>query len=398
MIIKGFFKKLSMGIALSTLLLNVTGTASAHSQKTHKHTWVSHQPFKVKPNTTATYTNGLNPSQVKIAYGINQLNLTGTGETIAIIDAYGSPTINNDLQSFDTRFNLPQANFNVVYPTGKPQNTNASWALETSMDVEWAHALAPDAKIMLVVASSSSLSDLLSAVDYATTHGAQIVSNSWGGTEFSGEDNYDSHFNHSGITYVASSGDNGEGDLWPASSPYVVSAGGTTLNVDSLGDYQSESAWSGSGGGLSLYESRPTYQNAERKIVKNSRGNPDISFDADPNTGVAVYDSTLYQSQQGWFVVGGTSLSAPSWAALFSLADQNRTSTLSSSEILSALYTFGSSSNYNNYFHDIVTGSSGYNASNGYDLVTGLGSPIANQLIPALTASTNNSPKKHGKH
>jgi subtilase family serine protease len=253
------------------------------------------------------------------------------------------------------------------------------------MDVEWAHAIAPDAKILLVVAPSASITDLLAAIDYATSHGAQVVSNSWGGSEFSSESSYNSHFSHPGVTYFASSGDSGAGVSWPASSPYVVSVGGTTLNVDPSGNYLSESAWSGSGGGLSAYVSRPAYQDVVSQLVGASRGNPDIAFDADPNTGVAVYDTTRYQGQSGWYVVGGTSLSAPAWAAIVALADQSRNTPLSSNETLNALYSLGSGSNYQTYFHDILSGdNSGYNAGSGYDLVTGWGSPIANQLVPAL--------------
>ena len=254
------------------------------------------------------------------------------------------------------------------------------------MDVEWAHAIAPQANIMLVVAPSASLTDLLAAIDYATNNGAQVVSNSWGGSEFSSEASYNSHFNYAGVTYLASSGDNGSGVSWPASSPYMVSVGGTTFNVDNSGNYLSENGWSGSGGGLSLYELRPGYQDVVSQLVGSKRGNPDIAFDADPNTGVAVYDTTRYQGQQGWWVVGSTSLSAPAWAAMITLSDQNRSTALSSSDTLNALYNLGSGASYNTYFHDIVSGSNGgYSPQTGYDLVTGWGSPVADQLIPALT-------------
>jgi subtilase family serine protease len=383
---KGFWKKVSVGLSSSTLLLfgAISGGASAHTA--HQPVWEAHPPIHAQPFATSTYQNGLTPSQVRHGYGLDKLSQTGAGQTIAIVDAYGSPSIQSDLQAFDQQFNLPATNLQIVYPSGKPHQTDSGWALETSMDVEWAHSIAPQATIMLVVAPSASTTDLLAAIDYATNHGAQVVSNSWGGSEFSSEASYNSHFNHAGVTYLASSGDNGSGVSWPASSPFMVSVGGTTFNVDSSGNYLSETGWSGSGGGLSVYESRPAYQDVVSQIVGSKRGNPDISFDADPNTGVAVYDTTRYQGQAGWWVVGGTSLSAPAWAAMIVLADQNRTTALSSTDTLNALYSMGSGSNYNTYFHDIVSGGNGgYNSQAGYDLVTGWGSPVADQLIPALT-------------
>lgn len=136
---------------------------------------------------------GYIPSQIRKAYGLNQISATGSGQTIAIVDAYGDPTMQNDLTYFCNQFGISQANLTIAYPSGKPTTKNSGWALETAMDVEWAHAVAPDAKILLCVAKSASISNLVAAVDYATSHGAQVVSNSWGGSEFSGENSYDSH-------------------------------------------------------------------------------------------------------------------------------------------------------------------------------------------------------------
>jgi subtilase family serine protease len=329
-----------------------------------------------------------NPSQIKKAYGIDQLSKTGAGQTIALIEAYGSPTIKADLNTFDTQWGLPAANIEVDYPQGTPA-TDGGWALETALDVEWAHALAPSAKIMVVSAKSASTANLLVAEDYATNHGATVVSNSWGGSEFSNEASYDSHFNHAGITYLASSGDNGAGGSWPASSSSVVAVGGTTLNLTSTGAYSSETAWSGSGGAVSSYESRPSYQSNWTSVVGSKRGIPDVAFDADPNTGVYVYTSTPDQGQTGWFSVGGTSFSAPAWGALVALSDEGRSTALSSSQVLSAVYsTAGTtgSTGYKTNYHDITSGSNGYSATSGYDKVTGIGSPIANQLVPILNS------------
>ena len=243
-------------------------------------------------------------------------------------------------------------------------------------------------KILLVVAASSSLSDLLSAENYATNHGAQVVSNSWGAGEFSSETYYDSYFNHSGVAYTASSGDNGYGVEWPAASKNVIGVGGTTLNLDSYGDRLSVSGWSGSGGGTSSYYSRPSYQNNWTSVVGSSRGVPDIAFDADPNTGVAVYDTARYQGQAGWWQVGGTSLGAPCWAGLIALADSGSSSPLSSSQALAKIYSLAGttgSSGYNTNFYDVTSGNNGgYYAQSGYDLVTGIGEPQANNLIPNM--------------
>lgn len=348
--------------------------------------WAAHPPIHVKGSATASFQSGFQPSQIKQAYGVDQLSNTGAGETIAIVDAYGSPTIQTDLARFDAQFGLPAANLIVAYPNGKPAK-NAGWALETSLDVEWAHALAPGAKILLVEAKSASTSSLLSAIDYATTHGAQVVSNSWGGSEFSGELSDDSHFQHSGVVYTASAGDSGAGVEWPAASPYVLSVGGTTLQIDSNSNWMGESAWSGSGGGNSVYETRPAYQGNWTSIVGNSRGVPDVAWNADPNTGVAVYDSTPDSGQSGWFVIGGTSVGAPSWAAMIALADQGRTAPLSNSDVMTQMYNLTGttgSTGYTTNFHDVTNGSNGNSALTGYDLVTGIGSPKINSLIPAL--------------
>jgi subtilase family serine protease len=359
---------------------------SVHAQPPQ---WAAHPPIHVKKSATTTYQSGYQPSQIKTAYGIDRLTATGTGQTIAIVDAYGSPTIQNDLATFDAQFGLPAANLQIAYPSGKPNKTDGGWALETALDVEWAHALAPNAKILLVVAKSASISDLVTAIDYASNNGAQVVSNSWGGAEFSGESSYDSHFQHPGTVYLASSGDSGSGTEWPAVSPYVMAVGGTSLQIDASGNYLSESGWSGSGGGTSTYEPRPSYQNGWSNVVGTQRGNPDISFDADPNTGVAVYSGTNYQGQSGWFVIGGTSVGSPCWAAMLALVDQGRTTPLSSLDAIQQLYQIAgttNSSGYTNNYHDITQGSNGgFSCMSGYDLVTGIGSPKANALIPALT-------------
>lgn len=142
--------------------------------------------IKIHRSATSTYQSGYTPSQISVAYGIDKVSAKGSGQTIAIVDAYGDPNIAGDLAAFDAHFNLPAANLTVAYPSGKPAS-NAGWALETALDVEWAHAIAPSANIILVCARSASTSNILSAISYANSKGAQVVSMSWGGSEFSRE-------------------------------------------------------------------------------------------------------------------------------------------------------------------------------------------------------------------
>jgi subtilase family serine protease len=242
--------------------------------------------------------------------------------------------------------------------------------------------MAPGAKILLVEANSNSFSDLNKALDYArNAAGVVAVSASWGGSEYSSESSNDVHFvtptGHQGITFTVAAGDNGAPAEYPSSSPDVLSVGGSTLRVSSTGAWSSESAWSGGGGGSSFYEGLPSYQSG---LGLSSRGTPDVTFNANPSTGFAVYDS---YGSGGWAVYGGTSAGAPQWAALIAIADQGRAlngqSSLANAQ--SILYGLSRSD-----FHDVASGSNGYRAGSGYDLASGLGSPIANRLIPDLVA------------
>jgi hypothetical protein len=264
--------------------------------------------------------------------------------------------------------------------------TDGGWALEISLDVQWAHAIAPNAKILLVEARSASLTNLLAAVDYARNRSDVVaVSMSWGASEFSTESSYDSYFTSSyGTTFFASSGDSGAGVLWPAASPNVIGVGGTTLTFNLDGSLALENAWSGSGGGLSAYETEPSYQVSYNVPGANDqRAVPDVSYDADPNSGFSVYDNTPYQGQTGWWQVGGTSAGAPQWAAIQSIG-------LSASN--NNFYQDAKSVNYSSYFRDITSGSNGYPATTGYDLVTGLGSSLTTNYVSVaytLTMATN---------
>ncbi len=352
---------------------------------------------------------GFSPSQIQTAYGVNQIQLAGgvtgngAGQTIAIVDAYNDPNIVADLAKFDSQYGLSAPPSFTVQNLGAT-STNASWALETSLDVEWAHALAPKAKLVLVEAASSSLTSLFGAVSAASqTPGVGVVSMSWGTPEFWGQWNLDSLFTtpvgHTNITYVASSGDSGawSGPMYPSVSPNVLAVGGTSLTLGTNNTYGSETGWSGSTGGFSgtdngfyFYEPAPAYQVAAQQAVGLNYGvrtTPDVSFNADPNTGVAVYDSVSYSGQSGWFDVGGTSAAAPAWAGLVAITDQGLAAagkgTLSTNQLSTALYNLPSSD-----FHDITTGYNGYFATPGYDLVTGLGSPRANLVVAGLLSAS----------
>lgn len=329
----------------------------------------------------ATAPAGLSPAQLATAYGLTP-SWPGLGSgTIAIVDAYHYPTAENDLNVFSGQFGLrpcTSANtcFKVVYATrnGRAPTVNCGWAQEAALDIEWAHAMAPGAQIVLVEAASSSFTDLLSAVDVASgivakNGGKGQVSMSWGGSEFSGETSYESHFKTpNNVVYFAASGDTGGKTIYPGVSPNVVSAGGTTLKLTSSNAIQSETGWSGSGGGPSQYFAHPSYQGSILNIVGSRRGVPDFSFDADPYTGVSVYDSTRCSGMQGWMVFGGTSVSSPSLAGIVNSAGSFAQNT--SSE-LTTIYGFLGSADFN----DITSGTVGkYNAQVGWDFVTGVGS------------------------
>lgn len=326
--------------------------------------------------------NVYSPAQIRHAYGFDQVSWNGAGQTIAIVDAYDDPTVATDLHTFDHQFGLADPKLTVAKMTsgGRGPAYDSGWATEIALDVEWAHAVAPGANILLVEAVTSSLSDLLAAVNYARNQvGVSVVSMSWGAGEFSGEGYYDSVFTtpagHAGVTFVASSGDNGAPASWPSISTNVLSVGGTTLALGSGNSYGGEKAWSGSGGGYSPYESEPAYQRSVQ--TSGYRSNPDVAYDADPYSG-------FYVCQKGsWYAVGGTSAGAPQWAGLLAVANQGRAAAGRAplSTALQAIYSLAAAD-----FHDITTGSNGYKAGVGYDAATGRGSPIVSLVVRDLVA------------
>lgn len=317
---------------------------------------------------------GMTPEHIKSIY---RLPSSGGQGTIAIVGAYDDPQIEKDLNVFSGQFNLPDCtakNGCFEKHTFGATKTNSGWAMETSLDVEWAHAIAPNAKILLVEAKTPSGANLLQAVDYAASRAdVTAISMSWGGPEFPEEVSLDSHFkSKSGAVFFASSGDDGWGASWPASSPNVVGVGGTSLKLNSKNNLVSETAWSGSGGGVSAYEKQPDFQkDYSITKAKGMRAIPDVSYDADPQSGFPIYKSST-SGKGAWYEVGGTSAAAPQWAAIRSLG-------------LSAcnknFYEDKATDKNASYFRDIISGNNGdcgylCQARKHYDYVTGLGSPL----------------------
>jgi subtilase family serine protease len=400
-------KRLMLAVVAISLMMPMGGGAQSLEGLRDR---TARPPVHVR-GSAASAPTGYAPSQIRTMYGFSQLpsTTTGAGQVIAIIDAYDDPTIASDLQHFITTFGLPAMQtsgcqvgtgskppcFQKVYAQGKPR-TNGGWALEISLDVEWAHAIAPGADILLVEAQSNSLSDLLTAVTAARNNAAvRAISMSWGAGEFSSETAYDSYFSAQNIVFVASSGDAGS-PTWPAASPNVVGVGGTMFTNAACS--VSECVWNdanlgynySSGGGASVNESVPAYQSSWQ--TSGARGIPDVAYYADISPGYSVYDSTSYNGQKGWFAVGGTSAGAPQWAALLVLADQLRGCGTANGTCLPggyqspySLYLVGyAGSNYS----DITAGCNGNHvcATSGYDFVTGIGTPHAQSLVLNLAA------------
>jgi hypothetical protein len=348
---------------------------------------------------------GISPARIRHAYGFDAITFSGgtvtgdgTGTTIAIVDAFDDPTIASDLTKFDATFGLPDPVFTKVNQTGgsTPPIADSGWAVEIALDVEWAHAIAPKANILLVEANTSNDFDLYTAVRFAARQpGVVAVSMSWGGnedpTELGNDGNFTTPAGHAGVTFLVSSGDSGAPPSYPAASPNVVSVGGTTLSIDSAGNYRGESAWGGSGGGISPYESQPAYQSGVVTQSSTQRTNPDVAYDSDPSTGFPVLATYSEGASAPWVQVGGTSDAAPQWAGLIAIADQGRLlageGTLDGpSQTLPMLYKLPAAD-----FHDITsgfsTGTPEYSAGPGYDLVTGIGTPIANLVVRDLVGA-----------
>jgi hypothetical protein len=368
------------------------------------------------PEATGAYT----PAQIRQAYGIDQVTLgnvvgDGTGQTIAIIDAYDNPGLvsstspdfdTSDLHLFDVEFGLPDPpsflkldqNGGTNYPsTEGPSNAQA----EEDLDVEWAHAIAPKANIILYEANTLTDPDLFFGALQTAKNNPQVsvISMSFGGPEDAAEEEqidplFTTPPGHQGITFLASAGDTGSPGGYPAYSPNVVAVGGTNLVIDAAGNYISETTWNdavgATGGGISQFEPQPTYQRGVVTQTTTNRAMPDVALEAGL-PGVVIYDSFNNTDGSGpWFGVEGTSFSSPAWAGIIAIANQDRArfglGTLDGpTQTLPLIYSLPESD-----FHDITTGNNsfqggpGFSAGPGYDLTTGRGTPIAQLLIPDL--------------
>ena len=390
------------------------------------------------PNIGCGNCSVYTPQQMRAAYGLTSLydsGKRGQGQTVVIIDSYGSPTLQQDVATFDQQFNLPAVNLQVLSPLGTvPFNSNNSemtgWQGETSLDVEIVHAIAPEAHIIVLTSpvdeteGVAGLPQFLQLEQYAVDHHlGSIISQSWAASEVSlnnaaGQAEiaqwatfYQQATTQKGITFFGSSGDSGATDYvsfdsstnqlgplsstrttsFPDDSPWVTAVGGTTLSTS--GSTYNEVVWNhggASGGGVSQFNAEPSFQQSlpqsDQQILHGMRGVPDVAAAADPYTGLAIY----YGGQ--WTLAGGTSAAAPLWAGVMAVADQVAGRPLG--YINPSLYKIAASSQYSSAFHDVTTGNNsyadkgvsvpGYQATSGWDPVTGLGSPNAANLIPLL--------------
>jgi subtilase family serine protease len=389
------------------------------------------------------------PYALRVAYGVEPLiqqGFTGKGITIVDIVSYGSPSLQQDMQTFDRQFDLPAVNLQILSPLGSTPTDNPSadelggWSGETEGDVEVMHAIAPDAKIVVLTSpvdeteGTTGIPQFLQLEQYAVDHHlGQVVSQSWGASEYSLQNDsqgstvihqFDSFYqqattqNH--ITFLTASGDLGASDYadaataqaggppvaqrtsgFPSDDPWVTTVGGTHLQRS--GNGYAESVWNGfadalggggaSGGGVSAFFGEPSYQKTLPQSVQtqlnNQRGEPDVAAIADPATSLAYY------MDGHWQMGGGTSFSTPLWAAIIAIADQKAGHPLGF--INPALYKLGASSTYASDFRDITNGDNtvdsqgvhvdGFAATTGFDLCTGWGAPLADHLIPDLIAA-----------
>ncbi|HEY3117930.1 MAG TPA: hypothetical protein VGK54_14405 [Chloroflexota bacterium] len=406
---------LRLMLALSSLLLTlsvVPGAAAQPLGPTHPpalpSTATSHVPVcpgPVAPGTArchailrtdgaalpsaVTGPSGYWPTDLQSAYKMPVATDAGTGFTIGIVDAYDDPTAESDLAVYRSQFGLSPCTtangcfkkVNQAGVQGSYPSTNGGWAQEISLDLDMASALCPNCHILLVEATTNSLTNLGTAVNTAASMGANVISNSYGTSEFLGETNYEAYYNHPGVAVTVSSGDSGYGVEFPAASRYVTAVGGTHLTADTNSRGWSETAWSGAGSGCSAYVTKPSWQTdsgCPRRTVA------DVSAVADPNTGVAVYDSTPSGGSSGWLVFGGTSVASPIISAVYALAGNAPSSTtLASLPYLnpSALFDVTSGSN------GACGGSYMCTAGASYDGPTGLGTPNGTGAFKSLVAT-----------
>ncbi|NEC90917.1 S53 family peptidase [Streptomyces sp. SID12501] len=362
--------------------LRVTGGTTAFQEEQAARKGVA--PKTIKPNATSATPTGYGPSDLQDAYGLTDAaDSYGSGETIAIVDAYDDPNAASDLAAYRSYYGLSACTvangcFTKVSQTGSTTSlptADSGWAGEISLDLDMASAICPNCNILLVEAKSSSMANLGTAVNRAVTLGAKFVSNSYGGSESSSDTTYDtSYFKHAGVAITVSAGDEGYGAEYPAASRYVTSVGGTKLSTSSTTRGWTESVWKtssteGTGSGCSSYDAKPTWQT---DATCTKRMISDVSAVADPATGVSVYDT--YGDGTGWVTYGGTSASAPIIAGVYALAG-----TPGSSDYPAA-YPYAAAGT--SALNDVTSGNNGTcttsyycTAASGYDGPTGWGTP-----------------------
>jgi subtilase family serine protease len=327
----------------------------------------------MKPLATTTWGgHGFSPAQLKGAYSIGGDNTT----TVAIVDAFANPNAQTDLNAYRANFNLSATTITQVNQTGGTTlpKGDVGWGQEEMLDLEMVSAMCPSCHILYVGANSASFNDLAAAVDQAASKGATVISNSYGGNEFSTEISLASHYSHPGVTITASTGDSGYGAQAPAAFNTVVAVGGTHLVLNSSGGRSSETVWSGAGSGCSAYITKPTTWQHDTACARRTIG--DVAAVADPATGVAVYDSYGSTGGANWYVFGGTSVAAPLIGGIYGLTGHG------SPTAASTLYAAGTS------LFDVTSGSNGrcvkgHNTTGaylctgvaGYDGPTGNGTP-----------------------
>jgi subtilase family serine protease len=385
------------GNALALPHSNLKGLGSTHvcslsSSFAACDAWVVNTSAGKPLTSKATAIAGYYPANLDSAYDLPTTG--GAGQTVALIDAYNDPNAAADVATYRSEFGLSKLAtctissgklkspggpcFTKVSQTGSTSTLglplrNASWAVEESLDIEMVSAICQSCNIVLVEAKSASDANLGTAVNEAASLGATEISNSYGGSESSSDLSYDTeYYHHPGIAITASAGDSAYGVEYPAASQYVTAVGGTTLSTASNTRGWTESAWDDSGSGCSADDAQPAWQSALSNItsVCSKRAVADVSAVADPNTGVAIYDSTSYEGYSGWYVVGGTSVASPIIASVYALAGNAATVSYGS-------YPYSHTSS----LYDVTSGSNGScgndlcNSTTGWDGPTGLGTP-----------------------
>lgn len=320
----------------------------------------------VTPSATTSYSSGYAPADLVKAYSIPT---AATSRTIAIIDAYASPTAQSDLNAYRTQFGLGPSTITQVSQTGGTTLPagDTGWGQEEALDLDMASAACPSCAILYVGANSASFADLSAAVQTAARLHASVISNSYGGSEYPGEVSAQAAYNVPGVAVTVSSGDSGYGAQFPASSQYVVDVGGTALTRSNTTRGFTETAWTSGGSGCSAYIPKPTWQHDPGCL---RRMGADVAAVADPNTGVAVYDSYGSTGGANWLVFGGTSVAAPLVGGMYAVAG------VISSYPAATLYATGTS------LYDVISGKNGRcktayfcTAGSGYDGPTGNGTP-----------------------